>query len=423
MAPALLITGLFFLAPVILTAVFSFTSMSSGTGISGGAYSVSEQTIRELPERGFPQETADLLAKDVYRIDEAGLSDLSANFGEPFSKQVRKALSGKVFDGRKALVTEMKKLRERPRSVRQLKISADLFKRSILNIRFDSKAALLASVSDIGISLDASQQTILAETSYTGWSWTTDNYKLISSMPSAFRAAGNTFIYVTLTLSVSIGLGLLLALATFYLPKGQAAAFRAIWILPRILPPVIYVMMWKWLTWDTGFLSNFLLNFGITPRNWMLHSDINAWVCIVLINGFVGASLGMILFSSAMRAIPASMLHASEVDGANRRQQIWHIILPQLRWPILFTTAYSTLSLIASFDYIYLSTDGGPGRSTEVWALYAFHTALNNYGGALQYGLGAALALMLVIIGIGASLFYLRIFNFNELVAKPRIEQ
>ena len=98
------------------------------------------------------------------------------------------------------------------------------------------------------------------------------------------------------------------------------------------------------------------------------------------------------------------------------------IILPQLRWPLLFVTSYQTLSLLTSFEYILLATDGGPGSATEVWSLAAYHTALNNYAGNLQYGYGATLALVLVIIGVAFSLLYLKIFNFDALVARPRIE-
>ena len=86
-------------------------------------------------------------------------------------------------------------------------------------------------------------------------------------------------------------------------------------------------------------------------------------------------------------------------------------------------TVYQTLSLLTSFEQIFLSTDGGPGSSTEVWALSAYHTALDNYWGNLQYGYGAALALVLVVVGVIMSLIYLRFFRFNELVKPPRIEQ
>ena len=83
---------------------------------------------------------------------------------------------------------------------------------------------------------------------------------------------------------------------------------------------------------------------------------------------------------------------------------------------------YQTLSLLTSFEYILLATDGGPGGSTEVWALHAFHAALRNYAGNLQYGYGAALAMVLVGIGLTLSCLYLKLFRFKDLVARPRIE-
>jgi inositol-phosphate transport system permease protein len=204
--------------------------------------------------------------------------------------------------------------------------------------------------------------------------------------------------------------------------SGSWVTFRAIWFLPRILPPVLYVLMWKWMLLETGFIASVLATFGVARINWMIETEVHAWVAIILINGVVGASFGMIIFASAIKAIPQTMLMAAEVDGASRWQQVRFIILPQMRWPILFTTAYQTLSLLASFEYILLATGGGPGSATEVWAMAAFRTALNNYGGNLQYGMGATFALVLVVIGTALSLIYLRFFNFQALLAKPRIE-
>ncbi len=196
-------------------------------------------------------------------------------------------------------------------------------------------------------------------------------------LPETKQILFNTIIYVTFTLLLfNVGFALVLAIATFYLPKGQAGIFRALWLLPRISPSVLYVVLWKWLTWDTGFLNAILNPLGVAQRNWMLDTTLNAWVFVVLINGFIGASMGMILFSSAITAIPKPLLYASEVDGANRWQQIRFIILPQLKWPILFVTVYQCLSLLTSFEQILLSTDGGPGSTTEVWALAAYHNAL-----------------------------------------------
>ena len=57
-----------------------------------------------------------------------------------------------------------------------------------------------------------------------------------------------------------------------------------------------------------------------------------------------------------------------------------------------------------------------------MWALATYHTALSNYAGNFQYGLGAAMALILVVMGVFLSLIYLRFFNYSTLVSKPLIE-
>ena len=85
-------------------------------------------------------------------------------------------------------------------------------------------------------------------------------------------------------------------------------------------------------------------------------------------------------------------------------------------------TSYQTLSLLSSYQEIWLTTNGGPGRTTTVWALESFNIALNSYTGNLQYGLGAAMALILVIVGVSLSIIYLRLFRFDELLGRPKIE-
>jgi inositol-phosphate transport system permease protein len=395
--------------------------MSTATGITGGEYTLSQSSLRALGDAGLPPKTLERLENAGYVVDEAGLAALAEKFGQATADEFAELHGAAQFAKRRDMERALKDLkRNRLRKTKDRKAAAELFKRSILNERFQTEAEFRAALVDGGIP-EADHDQITAQ-AYTGWVWTSENLKLLFSLPSTWRYATNTLIYVVFTLTFNVGFGLFLAISTFYLPSKQASAFRAIWFLPRILPPVLYVLMWKWFTWDTGFISTVTGYFGMSPKNWMLDTSTHAWVMVVLINGFVGASMGMILFSSAIRAIPSSMLYASEVDGANRWQQVRYIILPQLRWPILFTTSYQTLSLLTSFEYILLSTEGGPGRSTEVWALAAYHAALNNYGGNLQYGLGAAFALVLVIIGILASLFYLRLFNFRTLVGKPLIE-
>lgn len=418
LAPALVMVVVFFLLPVALTAAFAFTNMSTATGISGGAWQIAPNSIRRL-EAALP-EVADRLTAPLWVVDDAAL-------GSPdLPPEVATALQahlGEVFETRREAERMLRDLPLRL-TTRDVKRISDGLNRSLVNTRFGSEADLLAALDGLGLDLSEAQKAQVATATYSGWTWTTANFERMATSPDMARVLMNTALYVGVVLVLfNTTYAMMLALATHYLPDRPAGLFRAVWLLPRITPPVIYVLMWKWLAWDTGFISMALEPFGIPSRNWLLDSGTNAWVFVVLINGFVGASMGMLVFASALRAIPASQYHASEVDGASRWQQIRFVILPQMRWPILFVTCYQTLSLLASFDLILLATDGGPGGATEVWSLAAYHTALSNYSGNLQYGLGSAMALVLVVIGIVLALLYLRLFNYRELVAKPLIEQ
>ncbi len=424
LGPAIVLVVLFFLAPVILTAVFSFTNMSTATGIGRGGYLVTPSSLNELAEAGVDKSVVDALSIVRYVVNDMTLARAQAgSTSNTLLAELRAKYFDKAINSRRAFERLLKRLDNRPRRVRDLKSVAAHFELSILHRSFDTPQALAVALEATGIALSADDRTQIERATYTGWFWNAENYDRMFGSNDTLIILLNTLLYVFLTLTLfNTGFALVLAITTYYLPKSQAAVFRAIWFLPRISPPVLYVLLWKWLVWDTGFLSTVLAWFGVGARNWMLDGVINAWVFVVLINGFVGASMGMILFASAIQAIPQPLFWASEVDGASRWQQVRRIILPQLRWPILFVTSYQTLSLLTSFEYILLATDGGPGSATEVWALAAYHVALNNYAGNLQYGYGATLALVLVAIGIVLSLIYLRIFNFDALVSRPRIE-
>jgi inositol-phosphate transport system permease protein len=245
-----------------------------------------------------------------------------------------------------------------------------------------------------------------------------ENYHSLLRDPFIGKILLNTARYVGFTLLFNVGMGLLLALLSSSVRERFGNQIRAVWLLPRILPPVVYVLIWQGLTRESphGLLSNL---FGVS-RNWITAQP---WSVIILANGLVGASFGMLIFTSAIRAIPQDLFYAAAVDGATTGQAVRRVVLPLLRWPILFVSAYQTLSLLTSFEYILLLTSGGPGfYTTTVWSLHAYKLALSNYFGNVQFGLGAAMAAVLVVIGIVVSLFYLRIFNFKALVGEPKVE-
>ncbi len=250
------------------------------------------------------------------------------------------------------------------------------------------------------------------------------NYRRMFSDKFFPKILRNTVFYVVMTLAFfNVGLALALALLTSHINRRSSFFFRLIWLLPRITPSVVYIVMWKRFTQvpPYGIINQFLGWAGIQHQPYWLNET--PWLFVILVNGFVGASFGMIIFTSAIEAIPKDFIIAAKVDGASSWQIIKDITLPLLRWPLLFVTTYQTLSLLVSFEYILLLTEGGPGLfTTEVWSLTAYKRALFTYFGSNQWAYGAAWGFVLVVIGAILSFIYLRVFRFDDLVQEPKID-
>lgn len=252
-----------------------------------------------------------------------------------------------------------------------------------------------------------------------------DNFQRLFSDPFFPKIARNTFFYVFTTLAFfNLGLALVLALVTTNIPRRQGFFFRLVWLLPRLTPSVIYILMWKRIGSASpyGIYNQIMPEFlGASGKNLFL--GVAPWVFVILTNGFVGASFGMIIFTSALTSIPGDLITAAKVDGANTWRIIRDIKLPMIKWPLLFIATYQTLSLLTSFEYILLLTEGGPGLfTTEVWALTAYKRAFSSYFGNSQWAFGGTWAVVLVTVALIFAVIYVKIFRFDELVDEPRIE-
>lgn len=246
------------------------------------------------------------------------------------------------------------------------------------------------------------------------------NFEKMVTDPNFFQLVTNTIFYVGGTLLINVLFALLLALLSSYFIQHEKSGmfFRALWMLPRITPPVVYILLWLWLfdASEYGLLNTLnALLFSKEPMAWLLEHPMTA---IIIVNGFVGASFGMVIFSSAIQSIPRELFKAAKVDGASEWSVIKDIILPSIKWPVMFVSVWELLSLLTSYEYILLLTDGGPMFDSEVWALYAFHKAFKN----LEFGYGSAFSLILVVVAIIVTGMMLKLFGFNRMIQSSRID-
>jgi ABC-type sugar transport system permease subunit len=112
---------------------------------------------------------------------------------------------------------------------------------------------------------------------------------------------------------------------------------------------------------------------------------------------------------AGLQAMPREPLESATIDGANTRQQIWHIVIPALRPLFIFVIMINLMDGYRVFDSVYVMTKGGPGSATESLMFYNYQVAFAQ--GIL--GRGSAIS-VLTIIGIFVVLLPFLVRTYKE---------
>src|SRR4030095_1168370 len=102
----------------------------------------------------------------------------------------------------------------------------------------------------------------------------------------------------------------------------------------------------------------------------------------------------MVLFMTALLAVPQEYYEAASIDGAGRVQQFLHITWPSILPAFLFISVVNIIANLQVFIPIFVISGGGPDRSTEVVMVRMFQTAF----GEFQYSQANAMAIILFAI-------------------------
>lgn len=171
------------------------------------------------------------------------------------------------------------------------------------------------------------------------------------------------------------------------------------WVVPGIAGGIIWQMLFNEAPF--GGLNSLLRLLGARPVQWLSDPDIVMW-SVVISNIWRGTAFSMVVMYAALKAIDPVLYEAAAVDGANARQRLFYVTLPQLRAAILVNMILITIQTLNTFDAIISLTGGGPGRSTEVLALYTFNVVFRNY----DLASGAVLSILMLVISLGLALLY-----------------
>ena len=246
------------------------------------------------------------------------------------------------------------------------------------------------------------------------FAYTTASYRNVTGNPDLPGILWVTFLFVVASVILQLVLGLLVALALHrgYTRELPGVSFVRVvilcsWIVPGVAGGIVWQLMFNEASY--GFLNALLRSIGLSPVAWLSDPAMAIWSAVIA-NVWRGTAFSMILLYGGLLVIPRSLYEAAAVDGASAWRQFRYVTLPQLRPILLINTILISIFTLNTFDLILPLTGGGPGRATEVLALYAYNTVFRNF----DLSNGAVLAVMLLLISLVFTAFYVRLLPKEE---------
>lgn len=236
------------------------------------------------------------------------------------------------------------------------------------------------------------------------------NYTAIFSDKSFLTQLWVTLKFTGLVVAAHFVVGTLLALVLNQKRKG-ITFFRAVLVLPWLFPEVVIALIFKWIMNPLyGLLNNALLQLGWISENlsWLGNTKF-AFGAVVLVCIWKGYPLVMVNVLAGLQSISADIYEAASIDGANRLQTLFRIVLPSIK-PVLATTLIlDTVWWFKHYTVVWLMTQGGPGSDTSIISIEIYKQAFNYF----SYGKAAAMSVVVFFICLLISKVFRR-FLSNE---------
>ena len=222
------------------------------------------------------------------------------------------------------------------------------------------------------------------------------NYLTVLRDPDLVGSILNSFKLVLFFSIVPVSLALVTASVIHRVATGRLGGLtRTVLFLPQVIPLVAAGIMWTWLLSTTGLINQLLSGIGLgsLTRAWL--GDFGtALPAVGVIGAWVQIGLCTLLLLAGMSKIDNSLYEAARLDGAGPLREFRSITLPGLRQEIGVCVTVTVISALASFDIIYVSTQGGPGNATMVPGLEIYYLAFAER----EVGMASALAVALTVL-------------------------
>ncbi|MET9245624.1 sugar ABC transporter permease [Nonomuraea sp. NPDC003709] len=202
----------------------------------------------------------------------------------------------------------------------------------------------------------------------------------------------NTLIFVAVSVPLLIVIPLLLAAGLSRKDLKGAGFFQGVFYIPGLISVSAGAIAWV-----------LMFNRELGPLNNLLGTDISfvttqpwAWLTIFVLTVWAGIGGNLVIYRSAISAVPRELHEAAQIDGAGTVRRFLSVTLPSIRFPLLYTMVLTTVGSFNVFGQPMMLTKGGPNSSTKVLMMNIRDLAFGT--GASIAGMAAAMSMLLGVV-------------------------
>jgi raffinose/stachyose/melibiose transport system permease protein len=220
-----------------------------------------------------------------------------------------------------------------------------------------------------------------------------DNYLDLARDSEFWRSAYNNLIIVILCTVGQVGLALVVSFLLISRSLKFKEFHRTVIFFPVTVSALVIGFIWSLMyNKDYGLINFFFRLFRLERfiLPWLDDPDyilITASLPVVL--QYIG--LYMIMFMGAIKSIPEEILECAGLDGCSDFQRSIRITLPMIYDTFKVAVMICVSGTMKIFDHILVLTNGGPGKSSQVLALYSYKISFDrmklSYGATISMGI------------------------------------
>lgn len=242
-----------------------------------------------------------------------------------------------------------------------------------------------------------------------------DNYIAVFTDRLMLEAFRNNVMWIVFGATLTVLFGLLIAVLadrSGFERVGKSAIF-----LPMAISFVGAGVIWNFIyevrpvnAPQIGLLNAIVVGLGGQPQPWPAWTAIAPWnnLFLIVIVIWLQTGYAMVLFSAALKGIPADLMEAGRVDGANEVQIFFRIMVPYIMGTIITVSTTVLIFTLKIFDVVWVMTGGQFG--TDVIATQFYRQSFT----ARNSGYGSAIAIVLLIAIVPVMIYNLRQFREQE---------